>query len=128
MKTGIELIAQERKEQIEKHGYTTDHKYKTGELVRAACAIAYDSEDDKPATFSAPNWAWEIRDKKQVKKNDKIERLKVAGALLAAEIDRIIKEESNKTKERIVSEKMKDDAWDDLGKTLREGEEDGLGV
>lgn len=95
MKTGIELIAEERQEQIEKHGWTKKHDDDThdnGELVRAACAIAYDSEPDKPANFSAPNWAWEIREHKQNSKRkvvEKIERLKVAGALIAAEIDRL---------------------------------------
>jgi hypothetical protein len=38
MKTGIELIAQERKEQIEKHGYTLelDAGYRNKQLVQAA--------------------------------------------------------------------------------------------
>lgn len=89
MKTGIELIAEERKEQIEKHGYKNDQHYTAGVLTRAACAIAYDSEPDSPANFSAPNWAWEIREAKQQRPNEVIERLKVAGALIAAEIDRL---------------------------------------
>lgn len=94
MKTGIELIAEERKEQLEKHGYDyfNDSVYDKGLLARAACAICYDSELSKPATFSAPNWAWEIREKKQSKyskKEEYIQRLKVAGALIAAEIDKI---------------------------------------
>jgi len=35
MKTGIELITQERSEQINKHGFTTkrDMKYDNGELI-----------------------------------------------------------------------------------------------
>lgn len=89
MKTGIELIAQERLEQIEKHGHKNDSHYTDGVLTRAACAICYDSEPETPANFSAPNWAWEIREQKQQRPNEKIERLKVAGALIAAEIDRI---------------------------------------
>lgn len=94
MKTGIELIAKERQEQIEKHGWTLLHdsiEHSGEELIRAACAIAYDSEPDKPAKFSAPNWAWEIREHKQQSKRkniEKIERWKVAGALIAAAIDR----------------------------------------
>lgn len=36
MKTGIELIAEERQEQIEKHGFTTDEDYNLGELVEGA--------------------------------------------------------------------------------------------
>lgn len=97
MKTGIELIAEERQEQIEKHGWSKDYdkkKHFEGSLVRAACAICYDSELDNPANFSAPDWAWEIREHKQRvyrghEKEEKISRLKVAGALIAAEIDRL---------------------------------------
>ena len=94
MKTGIELIAEERQEQIEKHGWTKQHdeqEHDGDELVRAACAIAYDSVLDKPARFSAPDWAWDIREHKQMSKRkniEKIERWKVAGALIAAAIDR----------------------------------------
>lgn len=90
MKTGIELIAEERQEQIEKHKWTKQHDRDThynGELVRAACAIAYVTpSEDLNAVILAPDWAWEIRDKIE---SDRIHCLKVAGALLAAEIDRL---------------------------------------
>lgn len=89
MKTGIELIAEERQEQIEKHGWTLEHdrqNHTHDELVRAACAIAFVSEADKPANFSAPNWAWEIRERIQ---DDREHCYKVAGALIAAALDRL---------------------------------------
>lgn len=89
MKTGIELIAEERREQIEKHGRTTKLDIKNNpdyELIRAACAIAFVSAKDMPSQLAAPNWAWEIRERIE---GDRIHCLKVAGALLAAEIDRI---------------------------------------
>ena len=97
MKSGIELITEERQEQIEKHKWSLEHDKKQhadGSLVRAACAIAYDSEPYKPAKISAPDWAWEIREYKQSlyeghEMKEKIERLKVPGALIAAEIDRL---------------------------------------
>ena len=95
MKTGIELIAEERKEQIEKHGYTVGEdalKYHDFELVRAACAIAFVSKGDMPANIPAPDWAWEIRERIE---NNRIHCLKVAGALIAAEIDRL--QAQNKT-------------------------------
>ena len=88
MKTGIELIAEERQEQIQKHGWTKDHdaQHNDGELVRAACAIAFVSRVDMPANIPAPDWAWEIRERIE---HDRIHCLKVAGALIAAEIDRL---------------------------------------
>lgn len=88
MKTGIELIAEERREQLEKHGHDliNDLQYTNHELTRAACAIAFVSADDMPCNMPAPDWAWTIRERIE---NDRIHCLKVAGALIAAEIDRI---------------------------------------
>ncbi|WP_373400076.1 hypothetical protein V8V91_10940 [Algoriphagus halophilus] len=42
MKTGIELIAEERQRQIEKEGWTSEHdaKHKNGELAHAAATYA----------------------------------------------------------------------------------------
>lgn len=93
MKTGVELIAEERQEQIEKHGWDFEHdkNHDDGSLVDAAIAIAFNDENIE-ARFEAPTWAWDIRNHKQQSKRkgiEKIERLKVAGALLAAEIDRL---------------------------------------
>lgn len=93
MKTGIELIAQERKEQVEKHLWTTDHdnlEHSHGELIVAAMAVAYAPEPfeaDISDITSVPAWAYEIIEKKKGKPF--IERLAVAGALIAAEIDRL---------------------------------------
>ena len=90
MKTGIELIAEEREEQIKKHKWTLQHdrqEHYDGELIRAACAIAYVSPNNMPAKIAAPDWAWEIRERIE---GDRIHCLKVAGALIAAEIDRIL--------------------------------------
>lgn len=85
MKTGIELIAEERKEQIEKHGWNAEHdaKHDCDELVNAA-AFALE-----PNLFHAERIEWYGFIAKINKKND-IERLKVAGALIAAEIDRLL--------------------------------------
>jgi hypothetical protein len=93
MKTGVELIAEERQEQIEKHGWDFEHdkNHDDGSLVDAAIAIAFNDENIE-ARFEAPSWAWGIRNHKRHSKRkgiEKIERLKVAGALLAAEIDRL---------------------------------------
>ncbi len=83
MKTGIELIAQERKEQIEKHGHDAQD-WQSGQLIVAAQASILGN----PKAF--PKW-WQENSPFV----DKIcakplkERLVIAGALLAAEIDRI---------------------------------------
>ena len=85
MKTGVELIAIERQEQIEKHGFdvTKDQGYSKGELIKAALFAI------NPNQFEWPYyWMEEFRNK-ILAKTTEIERLKVAGALIAAEIDRI---------------------------------------
>lgn len=93
MKTGIELIARERKEQIEKHGRTIERDVQENhylQLVQGArvlsSELANDYVDDfvqaKPMGWSADIW------KKMLAKPYK-ERLIIAGALIAAEIDRL---------------------------------------
>jgi len=84
MKTGIELIAQERAEQIEKHGWNLKHdaNHNCNELIYAA---AYALEPNK---FNGSRFDWMEFQSKIDAKTD-IERLKIAGALIAAEIDRL---------------------------------------
>ncbi len=83
MKTGIELITKEREEQIKKHGYTQEHddQHKDGALINAAIfAITLRGEWRQKG--------WEIFEAKMLEKSyDK--RIIVAGALIAAEIDRL---------------------------------------
>lgn len=84
-KTGIELIGQERKEQIEKHGYTTDidkdvNKY--CELLGAAEYIINKDRNKFPLR-------WHLSLMEKFDKKSRIEQLTVAGALIAAEIDRL---------------------------------------
>lgn len=95
--TGIELIAQERKEQIEKHGRTVEldaMQYNNFELRVVARALMTDgvnfiSEDQPLARLSMmPPWWNRKVSKKMVSKPYK-ERLIIAGALIAAEIDRL---------------------------------------
>ena len=89
--TGIELIAKEREEQIEKHGHTIESDatiYDGQELAVAACALAYPHHyangfDDFPEFWDRELIA------KMVQKTYK-ERLIIAAALIAAEIDRLI--------------------------------------
>jgi len=83
-KTGIELISEEREEQIKKHGFDSSHdkEHMNGELlVVAQCLITNDySEFPK-------NWGSFYMEKLMSKTG--IEALKIAGALIAAEIDRL---------------------------------------
>jgi hypothetical protein len=81
--TGINVIAQERREQIEKHGFSmkNDLKYNNNELVDAAAQyLLTDAVSCWPE-----NWKEE-----DYKPGDRIEELKRAGALIAAEIDRLL--------------------------------------
>lgn len=101
MKTGIELIAEERQRQIEKHGRTIKKDVYLNDvyqLSNAAGMLTYVDpeeldgypEDDGRYDFThvcPPDWS-EIRFNKMMNK-EYIERLIIAGALIAAEIDRI---------------------------------------
>ena len=85
MKTGIELIAQERKEQIEKHGRTVAYdiaENHSGRLTDAAYGLIIHKY-----AFMPDNWDREIVNKMLAKSYK--DRLVIAGALIAAEIDRI---------------------------------------
>ncbi|MEM7487259.1 MAG: hypothetical protein AAF348_18780 [Bacteroidota bacterium] len=91
MKTGIELIAQERKEQIEKHGRNIESDVEINscfQLSEAACYLAWldieeaDCRDEAPCGWNLEQWQ-KMHDKPHE------ERLIIAGALIAAEIDRL---------------------------------------
>lgn len=83
--TGIELIAKERQEQIEKHGHTIEKDIieNDGNQLRwAAQGLISTIEED----FSSE---WEGDKAMKMLAKPEIERLIVAGALIAAEIDRL---------------------------------------
>ena len=94
MKTGIELIAIERAEQINKHGYTPEsdkHDYEQHELILLVEYLLKDDNDAERDNIREyliatcfPEWLLNKFDSKS-----KIQRLTVAGALIAAEIDRL---------------------------------------
>lgn len=91
MKTGIELIAQERREQIEKHGRTVELDFANnnrGEMLEAAMALMEEGLMDIEKEVLRPDgWDQNIWNKMMSKPQK--ERLIIAGALLAAEIDRL---------------------------------------
>lgn len=101
-KSGVEFISSERQEQIEKHGRTLEHDFAVnalGQMGFAAVALCseYDvtgrPRGDEPARIAhferwcPPGWDKNIW-MKMIKKPYK-DRLIIAGALIAAEIDRL---------------------------------------
>lgn len=84
MKTGVELIAEERQEQIEKHKWDIEHDacYHNEELITAALFCI------DPWRFEWP-WGWIENFRTKIRYKNRINQLKVAGALIAAEIDRL---------------------------------------
>lgn len=86
--TGIELIAKERQEQIEKHGKTAAYDESHNQdraLVKAAIALL----QEHPSIIDFPE-SWLVNTLTHKMRNKSYgERLVIAGALIAAEIDRI---------------------------------------
>lgn len=96
MKTGIDLITEERQRQIEVEGWTKEHDagYKNSELAKAAICYAdpntYYHQENKIMAHRVPNRFWPKKwDIRWFKPTDRIRDLVKAGALIAAEIDRL---------------------------------------
>lgn len=99
--TGAELIAAERQRQIEVEGWTREHddEHDLGELAWAAATYALPSSEicvpismeGDTKTIDLVLWLWPSEwGRKQYKPSDeRIKNLMKAGALIAAEIDRI---------------------------------------
>jgi hypothetical protein len=88
MKTGIELIAEERREQIEKHGWSKGHdsNYQNKELQQAAyyCLMLAEYKGYKGQNrFWPEDWGTHFEHK--IINKPVISKLIVAGALLMAE-------------------------------------------
>lgn len=95
MSTGIEAIAAERKRQIDAEGWTPEHDdlHGSGEIAGAAACYAMHDLDiganrlgSKVRLLVRDLWPW---DKSWWKPKSRRENLVRAGALIAAEIDRI---------------------------------------
>jgi hypothetical protein len=102
--TGIELIAAERKRQIEEEGFTAEHdeQHREQELsLAAACyALPYEIRHDTIGYYGwskllSKLWPWHEDWYKPYREN-RINELKKAGALIAAEIDRLLMLEGKK--------------------------------
>lgn len=95
MKSAIELIADERKRQIEVEGWTPEHDYHhyMGELAAAAgiYALPYDLRAPFNNFTGTPlNWPWDPKWYKPTP-GDRVRELVKAGALIIAEIERLQK-------------------------------------
>jgi hypothetical protein len=96
---GIESIAAERKRQVEEEGWSPEHddSHTLGELALAAAlyAIPYDAEVNGERLIEQDDHigldiALEIACRWKIKPHaDKRRRMEIAGALIAAEIDRL---------------------------------------
>ena len=94
MKTGIELIAEERARQISEEGWAAVlHDVHTEfELTSAGCGYAQAAmSEDTDLPF---NWPWHHESWKP--SSDPIRNLVKAGALIATEIDRLQRTRSTK--------------------------------
>lgn len=87
MKTGIELIAEERQRQIDIEGWTPEHdnEHAVGEMAMAASCYAM-IPDYRPLVLAPLGWPWIDGWKPS---SNRILELQKAGALIAAEIDRL---------------------------------------
>jgi len=86
MKTGIELIAKERERQIAEEGWTKEHDalHVNDELALAAVCYATPPYKDHRGSY----WPWSF-DWFKPSPYNRIRELVKAGALIAAEIDRL---------------------------------------
>ncbi len=102
--SSIKLIAKERKRQVDKEGWSSEHdddEHRHGGLVWAAICYAASSIGEKAYKrtrdarwgehFLEP-WPWDGQWDKR-KKHSRKRKLVIAGALIAAEIDRLLREE-----------------------------------
>ena len=114
MKTGIEIIAEERQRQLDVEGWTAEHddEHDGESLLKAAICYASpkdgvevefmtrdgrDRENEwyKDKALGIPVWPWDYTWDKR-KKHDKIKKLGIAGALICAEIDRELRKNDRK--------------------------------
>lgn len=93
MKTGVQLISDERARQQYEEGHTSIHddKHNDGDLVRAAMAYLQADDTDlrqnrEGFTAAWAFWPWA---REWWKPKDRLSNLIRAGALIAAEIDRL---------------------------------------
>ena len=97
MKNSIELIADERRRQKEEEGWTPEHddQHDNSEMALAAACYAHPNPEREDGHYyvdkrdiTPKDWPWSDAAYKPVP-HDRVRQLVKAGALIAAEIDRI---------------------------------------
>lgn len=105
--SGAERIAAERRRQIESEGWTPEHddKHVQGELARAAAGYALSAAGYAKDMVYWPAWSqeWDKRPGPHASRAEKIRALEKAGALIAAEIDRLLRLEEAELHEHSVT-------------------------
>jgi len=91
---GVERITAERKRQIEECGYTAkyDDFWDKGEIVQAAMCYCMEPGESRDLDL-IDIWPWNISFWEPTP-NNRIHELEKAGALIAAEIDRLLRKEA----------------------------------
>lgn len=84
---GVEMIAIERQEQIKKHGFDAEHDddYTTELLNAVLCIVGNVLNQFMTGVF----WPWSHEWWERITGHRRKEQLAIAGALIAAEIDRL---------------------------------------
>ena len=84
---GVLLIAMERQRQVVEEGWTPDHddQHKHGEMCAAAAVYAF-TPKQRFQVHASQFWPWDMA---WFKPGNRIRELQKAGALIAAEIDRL---------------------------------------
>lgn len=104
--TGVEMIAQERERQISAEGYSAQHAHTDGSLALAAACycvpapiytIEFCGDGDTHEV-----WPWDADEEEKIYACDEIRRLTIAGALIAAEIDRLIRARELRDRKSVV--------------------------
>jgi hypothetical protein len=87
---GPSLIAAERYRQLEREGYDAAHddEHPRGQLARAGAAYAIHAAYDRDPAEVSEGWPWADGWKPS---DNQIRNLVKAGALIAAEIDRLLR-------------------------------------
>ncbi|MDR7867788.1 MAG: hypothetical protein RIN56_13320 [Sporomusaceae bacterium] len=93
MTKGVQLIAEERQRQIDQEGWTAEHdrQHSRGELAIAAGCYAFPQIVRMAWGMAQRLWPWGLEWWKPCPE-DRIYELQKAGALIAAEIDRLLAE------------------------------------
>lgn len=86
MKTGIELITEERQRQMDVEGWTPEHDDEHNDQSLLGAAVCYAERTLMGEGRTTYNWPW---DEMWFKPSDDVRNLVKAGALIAAEIDRV---------------------------------------